>query len=76
MPTTGDMVNSLAAIAQGQELRIRLLEAIVDRQQTFMERQDQRLEETRREAEQAQWFWMNLAQKEGWLDGRAEEESP
>ena len=45
----------------GHEVRLRLLEAIAERQQTL-------LEEVRRDASQNQRLWVRVAHRYGWLE--------
>ena len=61
MATTEERFRTLEDIVQGHEARINLLTGIAERQQDL-------LEEVRRDANQTQRLWVRLSRKYGWLD--------
>ena len=61
-----ERVASLEDTSLGHEARIRLLEMLAERQQTLLERQDELLEEARRDSAQTRRLWVRLAQRHGW----------
>ena len=56
-----ERAESLEEMITGHEVRLRLLEAIAERQQTL-------LEEVRRDASQNQRLWVRVAHRYGWLE--------
>ena len=63
-----ERIEALEQTSRTHDAMLNLLISIGERQQTTLERLEDLMAETRRDAQQTHRLWVKLAQRHGWLD--------